>query len=167
MSRAALASAAAAGGRAVADKPTVTWHANGKFRITNYNAAYTYTLTPSSGTATRVDDIVTLSAASATCTVTATLPKSVAASAAGTFERKAYEAYVSSTYQCGTDAINPCPCGGGCPPCNECNPCYNCCGSVPRMCNNYSGTNFAGQGYTLSPGPLTYPNNGSEWWKAS
>ena len=85
--------AAAGGGRAIAVKPTLTHHTStGQFRITNYDAAFTYNLSVNAGTATRSSDIITLSAADSVCTVTARLPKSVSDSTAATAERKEYDA---------------------------------------------------------------------------
>lgn len=89
----AVFTAASAGGRAIAVKPTLTHHTTiGQFRITNYDATLTYNLSATAGTATRSSDIITLSAVDSVCTVTARLPKSVSNSTAATAERKEYDA---------------------------------------------------------------------------
>lgn len=135
--------AGAAGGRVAATKPTLAYNAVGQFRITNYNPSLTYTITCTVGTASRSDDIVTMTNTNSIATITSSSPKSVAASAPSTYERKAYSYYFTQGYRC-------CPSPGGC----ECgNPagCEFCSDWFSEYCYN----NFSGSGYTWNGAALT------------
>ena len=85
----ATITASSAGGRFVADKPTLTHTSAGQFTIGNYSSLYTYSL--SSGS--RSGAIVTPSGASSQVSITAASPKSVSQSTASTCEWRTITQY--------------------------------------------------------------------------
>lgn len=159
MPSAALLAVTAGGGRVVPAKPTLTHHTTtGQFRITNYDASLTYTLSVTAGTATRSGDIITMSNANSVCTVTARLPKSVSSSAAATAERKAYTAVqggadVSYIHGLPADGVNiPGTIGARWLYCTE---------GQPGEAQHQEGPMVKG---SL---PSGYTDSYSEWWKVT
>lgn len=155
---------AAAAGRAIPAKPTLSYAGsgttdNGKFTITNYDANLTYTIT----NGTRSGSTVTVTNQNTTATVTARLPKSVSNSSPAYPERKgAVQAEYDQSYNPNGDlntSVNPntwtCPSG------------WSAGGGAwgVGICRKYPGsyTDFGGSGYTWSGSD--YTNGSGEWWK--
>ena len=98
----------ASGGRFAPAKPTITYVSTGTFSISNYDASLMYTITPSSGTASRSGATITLNSTDMEATVTAGPPKGGVASASVTIGRKplsTFQYYQSVTCASGDDSI--------------------------------------------------------------
>lgn len=159
----AVIAAPSGAGRVSPAKPTLTHYTTtGQFQITNYDANLTYTLSVTAGTATRSDDIITMSNANSICTVTATGPKSLEASTAATAERKAYtySFNVTGGYYHNTPADGYAPNFGQGPDGSSTYFCQQV-GSDPNGCYHEQGTN------QKAATPSGYTDSYNEWWKVT
>lgn len=162
-----LLGASAGGGRFLAAKPTLTYSGSGAFTIGNYDASYVYSV--SGGT--RSGNVITVSGATGTATVTARPPKGLTASASASAERKAPDQYyvVTSPFQCYHSASCASQCGG-CgtyyaqdawnPNDGSAQGFYSCCDQRVYYYNNYSSSGYSWSG-------SNYTNGSGEWWKIS
>lgn len=180
----ALVGVPASSGRFVPSKPTLAPAASvTQFTIQNYNAGLIYTVSATSGTATRNGDTITLSNNTTICTVTASPPKMGSNSAASTFERKpfAYSCRTVSQTCCDTCCIQQCTCGCAAPVNGSCdgvgspNGQCGCGGATPCMfgcigCLQYGSCNCRDCSYQVCDVLISetgngYINRGTEWYK--
>ena len=105
----ATITASSAGGRFVADKPTLTHTSAGQFTIGNYNPLFNYTL--SNVSATRSGNLITLSSSNMSTNVSASSTNSVSGSEQGYAERLAYTYYYGTSTSC---SLNCRAIGGNC-----------------------------------------------------
>lgn len=155
MSFLAMAGATAASGRWV-NLPSITYSSYGKFSILNYDKAAAYSLVAASGSATLDSNtgIVTLSAVTTTCQVTATSVKGGSPSGLKTYYRQAHTS--DPVYGWGSVGWNYTP--GNCyfwP-------------NGDGYCRNAIYDNNALVGYVdHSYAPLGYTDAGAgnDWWK--
>ena len=160
----ATITASSAGGRFVADKPTLTHTSAGQFTIGNYSSLYTYSL--SSGS--RSGAIVTPSGASSPVSITAASPKSVSQSTASTCEWRTITSYSNPIYGYGQIGWNYPWCNEPPGVCPSGNPCAHWPNGDP-FCQIAAFGNGAVVGYSTgdNPPPAGFSVAFSQWGSAT
>lgn len=152
-------------------KPVLSWYATGQFKINNFNASFAYDMNVTSGTIIRSGDILTLSALTATATITPSFgPSGPSATAA----RKPY-AYTPDTrytYDCSYTTGGECTHFSpalGAPNCGPGSGCAQGCENGNYCCDSRNPTVYHQQTCTGGSAPQLitesgYVGSGTEWY---
>jgi len=141
-----------------APKPTLTYAGNGTFTITNFNSELSYTVT---GTGSRTDNVLTVTAITANATIFGTTPKGTVGTSTTAYRQQATQTFVQTGNTYVEYSTSPIPVYGGTyyaqdqwnP--NDGSPAGYYAVITPGY---YQNDSYTGSGFTYS---ATY----NEWWK--